>query len=281
MNEGASAKSAQKVSFAETNKPEKGTDIPPPFSKRLRVKFGLAPKPTFPPPAAAKPEANQTMQDFFSAIEEEQPTMFNPQTGRLVGPHCGFAAFPTPVTCSPTASYFQQQAMHKSFSLLWAPSQPECSSCSNPQPTGFMMPQQTAFQSQPQQQSNPLLCNSSSSICRSRHSYNRKTRGSLQPQPTGSNPFRQSMMDAADDRFLPISVRDERHAKSARPWSIDFLGHLLLPCQVLPSSVPPRSPLLLPSSPKILPSKMLQTYPHVPLPPRSLPLAPLCRRSLQ
>lgn len=82
VNEGASAKSAQKVSFAETNKPEKGTDIPPPFSKRLRVKFGLAPKPTFPPPAAAKPEANQTMQDFFSAIEEEQPTMFNPQTGR-------------------------------------------------------------------------------------------------------------------------------------------------------------------------------------------------------
>jgi hypothetical protein len=37
-------------------------------------------------PAAGvvKPEANQAMQDFFAAIEEEQPTMFNPQTGRRV-----------------------------------------------------------------------------------------------------------------------------------------------------------------------------------------------------
>jgi hypothetical protein len=35
-----------------------------------------------PAAAAAKPETNQAMQDFFSAIEEEQPTMFNPQTGR-------------------------------------------------------------------------------------------------------------------------------------------------------------------------------------------------------
>ena len=31
---------------------------------------------------AAKPDASQAMQDFFAAIEEEQPTMFNPQTGR-------------------------------------------------------------------------------------------------------------------------------------------------------------------------------------------------------
>lgn len=32
----------------------------------------------------AKPDASMAMADFFSAIEEEQPTMFNPQTGRFV-----------------------------------------------------------------------------------------------------------------------------------------------------------------------------------------------------
>jgi phosphatidylinositol-binding clathrin assembly protein len=42
----------------------------------------LVTSPKKPADGAVKPEASQAMQDFFSAIEEEQPTMFNPQTGR-------------------------------------------------------------------------------------------------------------------------------------------------------------------------------------------------------
>lgn len=85
------AKTTQKVSFAETNKPEKGTFIlalrsrpshnchdSVPSSKQSATPSALASASS----STTKPETNQAMQDFFAAIEEEQPTMFNPRTGR-------------------------------------------------------------------------------------------------------------------------------------------------------------------------------------------------------
>ncbi|TFK85793.1 hypothetical protein K466DRAFT_177127 [Polyporus arcularius HHB13444] len=128
---------------------------------------------------SAKTPGQKAMIDFFTAIEEEQQTMFNPQTN------------------SPTTAYFQQQAVHNPFQqpmmtgvMLGAQAfgQPQMQG----QPTGFIMPQQTAMplgatnpfglQAQPQQQQQfqPFLAPQQT--------------GFLQPQTTGSNPFRQSTL---------------------------------------------------------------------------------------
>ncbi|KAI0917999.1 hypothetical protein AcV5_002788 [Taiwanofungus camphoratus] len=135
-------------------------------------------------PAPAKAPANQELIDFFSAIEEEQQTMFNPQTN------------------SPSTTYFQQHAAHNPFTqpqMTGAPfgAQPFVQTQLQAQLTGFVVPQHTAFQmpqqathtnpfnlqapqQQPAQQFQPIL--------QSQHT------GLLQPQATGANPFRQSMM---------------------------------------------------------------------------------------
>ncbi|RPD58912.1 ANTH-domain-containing protein [Lentinus tigrinus ALCF2SS1-7] len=129
---------------------------------------------------SAKTPGQKAMIDFFTAIEEEQHTMFNPQTN------------------SPTTAYFQQQAVHNPFqqpmmtgAMLGAQAfgqQPQMQA----QPTGFIMPQQTAMpmgvtnpfglqvQQQPQPTFQPFLAPQQT--------------GFLQPQMTGANPFRQSTL---------------------------------------------------------------------------------------
>ncbi|TFK51899.1 ANTH-domain-containing protein [Heliocybe sulcata] len=143
-----------------------------------------------------KPESKQAVIDFFSAIEEEQQTMFNPQTG------------------SPTSTYFQQQASHNPFQMqmqqmtgafpsqpFGQPSQP-FSQPAQPQmqmqPTGFIQPQQTAFQMPLQAQAtgtNPFGMGMQNQQQQQQPSFLRpQTTGFLQPQMTGANPFRQSVM---------------------------------------------------------------------------------------
>ncbi|TFY51426.1 hypothetical protein EVG20_g11006, partial [Dentipellis fragilis] len=131
------------------------------------------PKPATEAPAASsstdapKPEGGKALSDFFSAIEEEQQTMFNPQTN------------------SPTANYFQQQAAHNPFvqrQMTGAfPGQPQMQF----QNTGFIHPQMTAVPFQHQQQQQPQ---SFSAFLQP------QSTGFLQPQATGSNPFRQSTL---------------------------------------------------------------------------------------
>ncbi|TFY80362.1 hypothetical protein EWM64_g3651 [Hericium alpestre] len=161
-----------------------------------------------------KPEAGKALADFFSAIEEEQHTMFNPATH------------------SPTSNYFQQQAAYNPFVHPQAtgsfPSQPFGQPQMQAQPTGFMQPQFTAMpsfqqqqqqqqqpqpqppnpfqhpqqqqpqqqqpqQQQPQQQPQP---NAFSPFLRPQTTgfLHPQSTGFLQPQATGSNPFRQSML---------------------------------------------------------------------------------------
>ncbi|KAJ8473464.1 hypothetical protein ONZ51_g7857 [Trametes cubensis] len=130
----------------------------------------------------AKTPGQKALIDFFSAIEEEQQTMFNPQTN------------------SPTSNYFQQQAMHNPFQQQMMTGaafagaqafgqQPQLQA----QPTGFLMPQHTAMpmgahnpfgamqaQQQQPQSFQPFLAPQQT--------------GFLQPQMTGANPFRQSAL---------------------------------------------------------------------------------------
>ncbi|KAJ3516945.1 hypothetical protein NLJ89_g814 [Agrocybe chaxingu] len=142
--------------------------------------------------SASSPSAKQDgkdVHDFFSAIEVEQPTMFNPQTN--------------------STAYFQQQGAVNPFSQMMT-GQPFVQS----QPNGFIMPQQTAmpqpnpfgnfltpqvpqqtghrpfssylppqatgFPSQAQSQAPPIPSLQPPQF--------------LQPQATGANPFRQSML---------------------------------------------------------------------------------------
>jgi hypothetical protein len=108
--------------------------------------------------------------DFFEAIEQEQTSMFDPQTG------------------SPNQAYFQQQAAYNPFlrqqmAAPFGPMQPQMTGAMafGQQPFA-MQPQMTGFAAfggmnafgQPQQQPQQT--------------------GFLQPQATGVNPFRQSVM---------------------------------------------------------------------------------------
>ncbi|TFK39925.1 ANTH domain-containing protein [Crucibulum laeve] len=162
---------------------------------------------------------NKDIIDFFTAIEEEQPSMFNPQTN------------------SPSSAYFQQQAANpfaqmttsQPFAVQVAPQQtgflmPQQTAFQapnpfnliaqqqqqmQPQPTGhrpfssFIQPQQTAFQQQPQQsfqqpQQTGIQQQQPQQGFQQQPQQNSFLRpqptGFLQPQATGSNPFRQSML---------------------------------------------------------------------------------------
>ncbi|PCH44102.1 ANTH-domain-containing protein [Wolfiporia cocos MD-104 SS10] len=132
---------------------------------------------------AAPAKSSQAMIDFFSAIEGEQQSMFNPQTN------------------SPSTAYFEQHAAHNPFAqhqmqmMTGAPFgavqpfvQPQGQMQMQMQPTGFIVPQHTstnpfgmqmAQQQQQQQQPAPFVQPQHTAF--------------LQPQTTGSNPFRQSM----------------------------------------------------------------------------------------
>ncbi|TRM60781.1 ANTH domain-containing protein [Schizophyllum amplum] len=115
---------------------------------------------------ASSSTANKNVIDFFAAIEEEQPTMFNPATN------------------SPNSAYFQQQQIANPFVQrqmtgmpMQVPGQP---TGIPPQQTGFMMSQQTGmnpFGLQPQQQ--------------------------LQPQPTGHRPFSSFLPESQMNGFNP------------------------------------------------------------------------------
>ncbi|KZT25223.1 ANTH-domain-containing protein [Neolentinus lepideus HHB14362 ss-1] len=141
-----------------------------------------------------KPDNKQAVIDFFSAIEEEQQTMFNPQTG------------------SPTSAYFQQQAAHNPFQMQMQqmtgafPSQPfgqpaqpfgqSGQSQMQMQPTGFAQPQHVAFQMPLTTGTNPFgMGIQNQQQQQQQQSFLRpQTTGFLQPQSTGANPFRQSIL---------------------------------------------------------------------------------------
>ncbi|KIK61616.1 hypothetical protein GYMLUDRAFT_42631 [Collybiopsis luxurians FD-317 M1] len=146
-----------------------------------------------------KSEPNKAVVDFFSGIEQEQPNMFNPQTN------------------SPNTAYFQQQgAVNPFVQMGMAPQFGQTQM--QPQPTGFIAPQQTAFPSAPnpfgmmqqQQQQAPqqppshLRLQPQTTGHRPFSSFlppqatgmpgGQLQTGFLQPQATGANPFRQSML---------------------------------------------------------------------------------------
>ncbi|KAI0734036.1 ANTH domain-containing protein [Fomitopsis betulina] len=133
-------------------------------------------------------KAPQDMIDFFSAIESEQQSMFNPQTN------------------SPSTAYFQQHAQHNPFAqqqmqMMTGAPFGMTQAFAQPQPTGFLMPQHTSanpfglmqqqhpqqLQQQPQQPA-PFLQPQSTAFLQPQHT------AFLQPQATGVNPFRQSML---------------------------------------------------------------------------------------
>ncbi|KAG6813864.1 hypothetical protein H0H92_006271 [Tricholoma furcatifolium] len=173
----------------DTSAPKAGAAPP------TQTSVGSSASGSTPAPALAKSV------DFFSAIEEEQPTMFNPQTN------------------SPSTAYFQNQSVSNPFARMQMTGQPFMQA----QPTGFVQPQQTGLQMNPfslQQlqsapppvpsfpaqpmQSQPTgftqpqqpqatgfgMAQPSASFS----SLRPTPQGSLLPQATGVNPFRQSML---------------------------------------------------------------------------------------
>ncbi|KAI0630701.1 ANTH domain-containing protein [Trametes polyzona] len=162
------------------------------------AKLGIKPNPrsSEPTPTPKPAEASSSSQsdssnktpgqkaliDFFSAIEEEQQTMFNPQTN------------------SPTSNYFQQQAMHNPFQQQMMTGaafagaqafgqQPQLQA----QPTGYVFAQHTAVPMMSAH--NPFGMQASQQPAPQFQAFLAPQQtGFLQPQTTGSNPFRQSTL---------------------------------------------------------------------------------------
>ncbi|OSX63827.1 hypothetical protein POSPLADRAFT_1179445, partial [Postia placenta MAD-698-R-SB12] len=167
-----------------------GISAPPPQAQTVEKapESGVT---TDKPADQSKPPTNQALIDFFSAIEEEQQTMFNPQTG------------------SPSTAYFQQHAVHNPFAqqmhqmqmpmMTGAPfdaSQPfaqpqmQVAPQVQSQPTGFLVPQYTSTNpfGMLQQQQHQQIQQQPAPFLQPQHT------AFLQPQATGANPFRQSTM---------------------------------------------------------------------------------------
>ena len=170
-------------------------------------------KPPPPPPTAnSKPNVNQVTTDFFNSIEEEQKPMIDPVVSRRV--FISLRWFSADNISSPTG-YSQQQGIHNPFvqrQMTGAfTSQPFGGGQVQIQSTGFppSFPVQLA---QPFQSTQPFPLSQTNGFAIPSHStpqhrpfstfipqqatgiLSGPTVNFLQPQPTGSNPFRQSML---------------------------------------------------------------------------------------
>ncbi|KAI0793769.1 ANTH domain-containing protein [Fomes fomentarius] len=191
------------------------------------AKLGIKPspqpieKPPSPKPAEAssskstdssadKTPGQKAMIDFFTAIEEEQQTMFNPQTN------------------SPTSTYFQQQSMQNPFqqqmmtgAVLGAQAfgQPQLQA----QPTGFILPQQTAMP----MNTNPFGMQAGQPQAQPTFQsfLAPQQTGFLQPQMTGSNPFRQSAL-FPQSTGMPFGGQTMGAPPSTNPFPIQPTGQL-------------------------------------------------------
>ena len=114
------------------------------------------------------------MQDFFAAIEGEQTTIFNPQTG------------------SPSTSFYQQ-ATFNPFSQggAFGTSPFQQPFGVQPQQTGFVMPQQTGFPIQSAH--NPFGQHLQPQLTAMPFMQPQPTAAPLMPQMTAINPFRQNL----------------------------------------------------------------------------------------
>jgi len=117
------------------------------------------------------------MQDFFSAIEEEQTTIFNPRTG------------------SPSTALFQQQATFNPFSQggAFGTSPFQQPFGVQPQQTGFVMPQQMGFPVQSAH--NPFGQHMQPQFTAMPFMQPQPTAAPLMPQMTAINPFRQNNLN--------------------------------------------------------------------------------------
>ncbi|KAG6821473.1 hypothetical protein H0H93_010197 [Arthromyces matolae] len=172
--------------------PSKSPSAP---AKQTQSTTGVSKNTSTPTPKSTTPSAV----DFFAAIEEGQPTMFNPQTN------------------SPNTAYFHTQSASNPFTQMQMTGQPFM----HAQPTGFIQPQTTSipsnpFSLQPQQTGHPSFASflpqsqsqPSGFALNQQHqatglnpsqstnvaSLRPQPTGFLQPQATGVNPFRQSML---------------------------------------------------------------------------------------
>ncbi|KAF5316431.1 hypothetical protein D9619_006328 [Psilocybe cf. subviscida] len=127
---GERSESAVRKTNGASSKPSETKDSQP----TAKVAFDTKAKETS---ASYQKKNGNDVQDFFAAIEQEQPTMFNPSTN------------------SPSTAYFQQQGAANPFQqMAMATGQPFMQQGQlMAQPTGFLMPQNTVV---PMQQSNPF-----------------------------------------------------------------------------------------------------------------------------
>ncbi|GJE90285.1 ANTH-domain-containing protein [Phanerochaete sordida] len=171
---------------------------------------GSAPSSSTSPPKTEAKQNSQAMIDFFTSIEAEQQTMFNPQTGSPTSSNFQQAAFnpfqqqqmgqpqqfgatqpfamPAQIQIQQTGFVAPQQTGMNPFGQQPQQPQQPFGGFMQPQQTGFVQPQQTGF-AQPQQT------------------------GFLVPQATSANPFRQSML-MPQTTGMPFGVQQQQQPQA-------------------------------------------------------------------
>ncbi|KAF5352896.1 hypothetical protein D9757_012111 [Collybiopsis confluens] len=202
---------------SKSNKAPSPSPVPPPPTNAAQNSF-----PSSQPQNQSEP--NKAVLDFFAGIEQEQPNMFNPQTN------------------SPNSAYFQQQGAANPFVQMGMASQSGQVQML-PQPTGFIVPQQTAVLSAPnpfgvmqQAQQQPpshlrlqpqptghrpfssFLPPQVTGMPGSQQQQQQQT-VFLQPQATGANPFRQSMLMPQTTGMAMFGVGS---SNGMQPYSASF-----------------------------------------------------------
>ncbi|KAG0142468.1 hypothetical protein CROQUDRAFT_109819 [Cronartium quercuum f. sp. fusiforme G11] len=236
------------------------------------------------PPALAAPEGQKTFTDFFESIESEQQSMFSPNS------------------MSPSANYFQQQSSINPFQP-----QPNGFSSAQVQPTGFpgipaqptgfggpsqtvefMNPQSTGYiNAQPtglgrasmgQALFGSLNGSNATSFLQSQPTGFGVPFGSIQPQMTGANPFRQSTLGHMNaPPFGPIAAQPTGYNPFASTQTANFSNSTTSPWQSMPDrangamSAPPGQSSEQPASLK--PQATGSRNPFAPV-PGSLPAVP-------
>jgi hypothetical protein len=231
------------------------------------------------PPKPA--DGTKAMQDFFSAIEEEQTTIFNPRTG------------------SPSTAFFQQQqqATFNPFSHggTFGTSPFQQPFGVQPQQTGFLMHQQTAFpvQSphnpfgqhlqpqftampfmQPQPTAAPLM--SQMTAINPFRQNNPNGMNGVQPQATGFNPSPFGPSPTNFSPFGPSPVNQGTKEQVRSKTSIRLLGYKQIPFDTAGPFNTNQQPNM--TSPFMMPQQMQQQQSQPPPQPQS-PVNNVCSPS--
>ncbi|KAL0955275.1 hypothetical protein HGRIS_004165 [Hohenbuehelia grisea] len=251
-------KANKRAADGKPPKPTPAKTSPPPVPKVETA----APVPSSSTPASGPSNQSNTIPDFFSSIEEQQPSMFNPQTN------------------SPNGAYFHQQAVSNPFVQMQMTGMPFVAQPQQqfqpqaPNPFGFLSPQAAQIpQTTGHRPFSSYLPPQTTGFLQQQQPMPQmvpQATGFLQPQATGSNPFRQSMLLPQSTGMALFGVGTPNGMHSAPPLPNQGQGPATTSFSAFASSTPGSSTPF--GQPSPFPQQPTSSGIQVPPRPASTPL---------